>query len=80
MFGVCKRSAICTGSEKGVGNREISPATLQLRLRNSRTGEQKASHMTFCLSYVYFGRDDRCQYKFKQLAESTIDPKAGSGR
>jgi hypothetical protein len=27
-LGVCKHSAICTGSEKRVGNGEISPATL----------------------------------------------------
>jgi hypothetical protein len=28
-LGVCKRSAVCTGSEKRVGNGEISPATLR---------------------------------------------------
>jgi hypothetical protein len=28
-LGVCKRSAICTGSEKRVGNGEISPATVR---------------------------------------------------
>jgi hypothetical protein len=28
-LGVCKRSAICTGSEKRVGNGEISAATLR---------------------------------------------------
>jgi hypothetical protein len=29
-LGVCKLSAICTGSEKRVGNEEISPATQKL--------------------------------------------------